>query len=173
MKHFQRALKSAKISDYADFLDGLVRPTHYQVVQLKQRDGDVVVNRSLGVDSADIVYRDAAVRYLKNLSRTIYGRRGFRNRRSRPLPHLVTLEGDGTAVRYHLNLLLRRPEWFDAADFEQACESQWLKSPWAYFGPTSHFLQERHGDCLGYSLKDHLKKDGADCILSFSPADRS
>ena len=162
-----------QISDYAAFLDRIVRPTHYQVVQLKQRNGDTIIGRSPGIDDAQTVYRDVSWRYIDRLSRSIYGNRGYRNRRHRPLPHLITLEGDGVAVRYHLNVLLRQPDWISTAEFANRCEQVWWKSPWAYLGANSFYFDERTGDCPAYSLKDHLNKNGTDCILSYAPAEDS
>ena len=160
---------SATTSDYARFLDSVVGPTHYMVSQLKHRHGDTWIGRTSGVDDAQTVYRDVAWRFTDRLSREIYGNRGYRNRRYRPIPHLITLEGDGLAIRYHLNVLPQCPEWMDGIQFAEKCEKVWWNCPWAYRSENSFKIEERTGNCPGYSLKDHLKKD-ADCILSFFPA---
>lgn len=119
-------------------------------------------------------YEHAYGKFIRQLSEAIYGETHWR-RYKRLIPNAATLEGNGLGhkirsrrkkssisllnnlqpddaqVRWHLNMMFRRPDWISPDDFEATLRQTWYKSEWAM---PDFEIQEHEGKFVPYSLKD-------------------
>jgi hypothetical protein len=158
--------------EYAQWLEENVRPNVFAVATLKQsivssRHGST--HRVMGNPDR---YCGAYRQSICQLSKRIYGNSNWRRHR-RMIPSFMTLEGNGCGrwinhstrslsflnatqptgkkVRYHHNILFRRPDWIEANEFEGIFRSIWSKNEWAL---PDLFFEERDGNCVSYALKE-------------------
>lgn len=137
-----------------------VHPDIYAVATLKQAVGIHVDHKKCWGHKTWIRgdinrYSAAYDQFIRRLSRRVYGRKTYRRHR-KLLPNAATLEGSrtGTGVRYHLNIMVRRPELIPFWYFKAMFEKEWLRSDWAM---PDVMIKERTGDCISYSLKEGLE----------------
>ena len=138
----------------ARWIEEMIRPDIFAVPTLKKA-------RRLddGWEWGDrFIYDRAAATSLNNLSRTIF-KNAYR-RFGKQIPVATTIEGNRFDMRYHLNFLIRKPDFMSFEDFEQAFRSEWSKNDWALPDLT---FEERTGDCVRYALKE-----GPDSLLMLS-----
>ena len=113
---------------------------------------------------------ERAGQFIARLSKAIYGKTAYR-RFKLTIPNALTLEGNGNGrscfwlshekdprslkergkVRYHFNILLRKPEWMPFDQLEEIIKNIWRSCDWTM--PDIN-IEERTGDCVGYSLKE-------------------
>ena len=158
----------------AQWIDEKLQPNIYAVGTLKPRRNMWSGNSRSSIWGCEDRYEAACRQFLCRLTKTVYGKRHWRDNKTL-LPCAATLEGNGEGralrvrptsenhsglsgtqsgnrlVRYHLNLMFRRPDWITFEEFQCAIAEGWQKSPWAM---PDIKIEQRLGDCVGYSLKE-------------------
>lgn len=147
------------LRELAQRLDAEVRPNAYAVIHLNKNIIDQY-GSYCQVDDPSEHYDGIAKQFLSNLSRKIYGQTVYRRGGRKLLPNFVTLEGDGVTKVYHLNILMRRPEWIDWPDFKDKFYEAFDEQVWFRKGKNALFIEERTGDSPSYNLKT-----GTDSVL--------
>ena len=137
----QRRIQEA----YASHIYEKVNPDIYAVCTLKQ--GIFTDNIYIPGDPAR--YAAEAKRFIRRLSRRVYGRNYARTKKE--IPAAVTLENHKGEQRFHLNVMLRKPDWMSHNRFETAFTLEWMKMPW---GRDDMKFGVRYADCVRYSLKE-------------------
>jgi len=155
---------------YKDWINDNINPNVYAVLTLRDK---IIVDhgsaRSIAFGSFDR-YRNCADCLMKRLSKEIYGKKAYRRFKTR-VPSVVTLEGNGDGifldphhadfkkfsdsgknpVRYHLNIIMERPDWIPFDGFRSKLVELWKKDVWAM---PDVYVEEVTGDCVGYALKE-------------------
>lgn len=118
-------------------------------------------------------YEHANGKFMRQLSEKLYGKAWRRHKKL--VPNAVTLEGnglghkiqnrkgkssltfldniqtDGIQMRWHLNMLFRRPDWISPDDFHATVTETWLQSDWAM---PDFLIEPREDNFAAYALKD-------------------
>jgi hypothetical protein len=158
---------------YRDWIDSELGPNVYAVATLKQAIKVDHNGSAFWIPGDPHIYESGYNQFIRRLSSRLYGK-AYR-RYGKIIPNAATLEGNGTGhrltnrrhrasldfmkniqpvgdgVRYHLNVMLRRPEWLPFDELHSRFMEEWAHSDWAM---PDVFLEERTGDCPTYSLKD-------------------
>lgn len=158
---------------YKTWIANNLQPNVYAVGTLMQRrrchDG---ANSYLVCGNND-EYAKAYDRFIRRFSKAIYGSTNWKRHREL-IPNCATLEGGSwkrtrgggyryevhstkSGVRFHINASLRRPGWVPFDEFASELKRTWAEGDWMM---PDIFVQERTGDCIGYSLKE-----GAETLL--------
>lgn len=155
----------------AAWINEKLKPNTIAVATLKQA---VRSNNGRWVRGNEARYEHAYGRFIRQLSEVIYGKTVWR-RHKKLIPNALTLEGNGLGhkihnrkvktsitflnniqpddeqVRWHLNMLFRRPDWMSPDDFHATVTKTWLKSDWAM---PDFEIEEHKGKFVPYALKD-------------------
>jgi hypothetical protein len=150
------------IEPYARAIEEHVDPNIFAVGTLQQARVTNHVYRgkkmSIRIPGDRHRYEAEAWKFIKRLSKRIYGKAYDRHKKL--LPAAVTLEG-GVEKRFHLNLLIRHPDWMDEVDFEQAFLAEWNELHWSR---PDVMVYPALPECVRYSLKE-----GPDSLLLITP----
>jgi hypothetical protein len=138
--------KQAAIEAWARHIEAYVQPDMYGVGTLKQ----AIVNGNVMIKGDPYRYQEIAKQFIIRLSSRINGRTNFERHRTE-IPAAVTLEGDGSIKRFHLNFLIKKPEWLSWVDFTSMFRIEWDRLDWSR---DDLDLNARTGDCVRYSLKE-------------------
>jgi hypothetical protein len=141
--------------DYAKALEKRVRPNVYGVLRLKNGTTGTFGQKAW-VQDPETHFDGVALQYVTKVTKALVGETAFRRSGGRLLPNFVTLEGDGQMVRYHLNLLIQRPDWVSFEEFRGVCQFQWMKAGWSIDGKTAFWMEELSGGASSYSFKDGI-----------------
>lgn len=161
------------IENYRNWLEHELAPNVYAVATLKQAIKVDHKGSAFSIPGDPHIYESGYDQFIRRLSRRIYGR-AYR-RYGKIIPNATTLEGSGAGhrltnrrhrasltfmdsvqgvgdgVRYHLNFMLRRPDWLPFEELRSCFMEVWHRSDWAM---PDVFQEERTGDCIAYALKD-------------------
>jgi hypothetical protein len=152
-KYTMRSAKQQALQAEAeDWIRETVNPNVFIVATLKQAIGKYSRGFKSWAPGSENWYTEDYRRFVRRLSYRLYGKKYCR-RFKRKLLNAAALEGGKNGVRYHLNIMVHRPDWISFEDFEAMFREEWLRSDWAM---PDLYIQERTGDCISYSLKEGL-----------------
>ena len=156
------------------WIDSNLQPNTIAVATLKQAIGsDDKRPDSRWIRGSEVHYEHAYGRFIRHLSADIYRKAWKRHKKL--VPNAFTLEGNGNGhklrsrktktsvsfmngiqpddhhVRWHMNMLFRRPDWISPEDFEAKLRKHWQLSDWAL---PDFLIEEHDGKFTAYALKD-------------------
>ncbi len=160
----------AKTTDYTHWIGQNLQPDAYCVGTVKQKVKSWLNGSPIWVTLTEDTINERAGQFTARLSKAIYGNTAYR-RFKLTIPNAITLEGNGNGrscfwlshkddpaslrsrekVRYHLNILLRKPDWMEFERLEEIVKNVWQSCDWTL--PDIN-IQKRTGDCTGYSFKE-------------------
>lgn len=152
----------AKTRDYVKWIETNLRPDVYCVGTLKQAVKIWRNGSPIWVPLKEETIRQRASQFTARLSEALYGKTIYQ-RFKLLVPNAITLEGNGNGrsiqsafrskkkVRYHLNILLRKPESMAFDAFRRKINKVWRSCDWTM---PDIKIMERSGKCVSYSLKD-------------------
>ncbi|WP_139139269.1 hypothetical protein [Sphingobium phenoxybenzoativorans] len=159
-------------AEAAAWINSELRPDIVVTATIKQSIGHFSGNGKYWERGNPYRYEAAVEQFLKRLTIACKGKNDWR-RHHKLLPVAVTLEGDGNGqavarrsdppsfsngfqsgprhMRYHLNMMFRRPDWIPLEIFQQTIRNSWATSSWSM---TDVKIEERQGDFAYYALKE-------------------
>ena len=134
---------------YYDFILNHICPNVYVVGTLKQGIGTYGSGFKTFIHGDNFRYEEVYRQFVCRLSKRIYGKTNYK-RWGKNIPNAGTLEG-GNHMRFHLNILLQRPDFINESEFEIVIQEEWAKLQWAM--PDIN-IQTCGSGCIYYVLKE-------------------
>ncbi|HEY1124570.1 MAG TPA: hypothetical protein VGE65_02975 [Sphingobium sp.] len=168
---------------YSTWIDDSLKPDIYVVATVKQHIFVHSHESRMRIVGDQDRYAAIYDQFICRLSKAVFGAKNWRRHKKR-IANAATLEGNGyrpvvdcgitkksvghlnrtqsvfPQVRYHLNMMFRRPAHLTFEQFEAIIYDVWMQSEWAL---ADILIEERTGQCVAYSCKE-----GPETILTNS-----
>lgn len=138
---------------YFHFISNHIQPNVFAVGTLKLGMGSFGCGFKTFIAGDDFRYEEVYRQFICRLSKRVYGKANYR-RYGKKIPNAGTLEGD-SHMRYHLNLLLQRPDFISESEFNAMLSEEWSRLPWSL--PDIN-IQPCSSPCIFYSIKDGVDR---------------
>lgn len=147
-------------------LIGHVQPTHFVTLSLCQARV-IVSERGMHtyVKGDDTIYQRAHASFMRSLSKRFASVSQWRGQQPKPiLPNACTIEGGDNGQRYHLHLIVAKPEHVTDECFRRAICGIAHGHPWIMNGEYAVHIQTLADDSAALNAAYYSVKRGVDRI---------